>query len=859
MIKLSRIMSCIVTLLLTSITLFANGGREKTLLNNEWKFKLGNIYEAQKSNYPDDKWETIGLPHSFSIPYFLSQQFYVGYGWYRKTINIDKDQLKKQVSIEFEGVFQVAELFINGKEVGRHEGGYTGFSINISEQLKVGKNTIAIRVNNLWNPQIAPRAGEHVFSGGVYRNVYLVFTNSVHIDWYGTSVTTPTVSNKEASVKVKTDVVNAGKKNKTVQLISEIYSPSNNLVSTTTSSVKIEAGQTVQISQTYPPITSPQLWDIDNPKQYILIQKIVEGNKTIDVFETKFGIRQFEWTADRGFFLNGRHLYLKGANVHQDHAGWGDAVTNSAMFRDLKMLKDAGFNFIRGSHYPHSPAFSKACDDLGLLFWAEGVIWGTGGFAETDGYWNSSAYPIYEKDRKGFHDSAKQQLTELIRIHRNHPSIIAWSMSNEPFFTKTETMNFMKELLTETVELSHQLDATRPAAIGGAQRPIGKDRIDLLGDIAGYNGDGGIIADFQNPGIPNLVSEYGSTTAVRPGGYDPGWGELTKNNTQHGVAWRSGHAIWCAFDHGSIAGSALGKMGIVDYFRLPKRAWYWYRNEYNNIAPPEWPQEGIAAKLSISSDKTRDIKTDGTDDAFLTINVLDKQGKLITNSPDVTLRIISGPGEFPTGSSITFSKNSDITILEGAAAIELRSYYAGETWIEATSYGLERALIKLEFAGGKPWSPSIPRFERPYKRFNNSEEKLKTYSFGKNNPTFTSSAIEGHTGGMATDTQTGTWWEPSQSDKEPTWILDSERNLNITEVKYQFNGEINYKYRIETSEDKENWITAWDFSNNQKTQSTIHLKAINPTQGRFVRFIFSQNNTSIPQLSEVEVIGSVLE
>lgn len=151
MIKLSRIMSCIVTLLLTSITLFANGGREKTLLNNEWKFKLGNIYEAQKSNYPDDKWETIGLPHSFSIPYFLSQQFYVGYGWYRKTINIDKDQLKKQVSIEFEGVFQVAELFINGKEVGRHEGGYTGFSINISEQLKVGKNTIAIRVNNLWN------------------------------------------------------------------------------------------------------------------------------------------------------------------------------------------------------------------------------------------------------------------------------------------------------------------------------------------------------------------------------------------------------------------------------------------------------------------------------------------------------------------------------------------------------------------------------------------------------------------------------------------------------------------------------------------------------------------------------------
>lgn len=149
----------------------------------------------------------------------------------------------------------------------------------------------------------------------------------------------------------------------------------------------------------------------------------------------------------------------------------------------------------------------------------------------------------------------------------------------------------MRKLLEETVKLSKQLDPTRPAAVGGAQRPLGEKRIDKLGDIAGYNGDGSYIPEFQQPGMPTVVSEYGSTTADRPGEYDPGWGDLAKNNAQNGFPWRSGQAIWCAFDHGSIAGSALGKMGIIDYFRIPKRAWYWYRNAYRGITPPEWPQK----------------------------------------------------------------------------------------------------------------------------------------------------------------------------------------------------------------------------------------------------------------------------
>ena len=169
-----------------------------------------------------------------------------------------------------------------------------------------------------------------------------------------------------------------------------------------------------------------------------------------------------------------------------------------------------------------------------------------------------------------------QQLTELIRINRNHPSIVAWGMDNEVFFSAQETMPEVRRLLREQVALTHRLDPTRPAAIDGAQR----GDIDKLGDVAGYNGDGARL--FPNPGIPNLVAEYGSTMADRPGDYAPGWDELPNtpgaDPAKEGswrLPWRSGEVIWAAFDHGSIAGKRFGGMGMIDYFRLPKRQYYW--------------------------------------------------------------------------------------------------------------------------------------------------------------------------------------------------------------------------------------------------------------------------------------------
>lgn len=836
-------------------------GQRKTVhFNREWKYCAGDVFKAADTDFDDSGWETIGIPHSFSIPYFMSKDFYVGYGWYRKSLSLTKEESLKKIFLEFDGVFQEAEVFVNGNAAGSHIGGYTGFSIDISKAVQSGENQIAIRVNNLWKPDVAPRAGEHVFSGGIYRNVRLVVKDPAHITWYGTFITTPdlaTTKGKEGKVRIKTEVRNDSPSSGVYKLQTDIIDAVGKVVTTITSSLPIAANQTVIFDQTTASVKNPELWHPDHPALYKTVSRLYTDNKLKDTEVSSFGFRWFEWTADKGFFLNGEHYYFKGANVHQDHAGWGDAVTEAGARRDVRMVKEAGFNFIRGSHYPHSPAFSQACDEIGMLFWSENAFWGLGGFSKTDGYWNSSAYPVNEKVRAGFHASLKQQLTEMIRIHRNHPSIITWSMSNEPFFTAPETIGAMSGLLKELVDLSHQLDSTRPAAIGGSQRPLGTHRIDRIGDVAGYNGDGSSIADFQEPGVPSIIAEYGSTTTDRPGKYEAGWGDLAKDNAQNGKPWRSGQAIWCAFDHGSIAGSSLGKMGIIDYFRIPKRSWYWYRNEYMHIAPPEWPIDGIPARIGLEASKTSGIGTDGLEDVMLLVTILDAAGKIISNSPEVELKIISGPGEFPTGSSILFDAKSDIRISDGQAAIEFRSYHAGKTLIRATSPGLKATEITLDFVGEHPYvagqTPTVR--QRPYARFNRAGQSEIAQTFGRNNPTFASSSSPEHTAGQATDGNKNSWWQPKGGDKTPSWTLDTERGLMMGEIRIQFPKAGVYKYKVDVSGDNTNWTTVFDHSRNKQQEANRQIIVPSETAGRFVRISFMSQN---PRIAEVEVTGKIL-
>ena len=705
----------------------ANPGGGPRLIQNfnqAWKFKRSDVTGAEATAFDDSSWSSVGLPHSFGLPYFASTTFYVGYGWYRKHFTVPSSWSGKSVFLEFQAAFDQAQIYLNGKQVGQHIGGYNGFSIDITSAITTGDNVVAVRLNNNWNAQIPPLTGDHTFQGGLYRDVNVVVIDPLHVTWYGTWVTTPTLatnSGSSSTVEIKTEVQNNRSATVNATLKTDIVDNSGKVVATVSSQQQIAAGAKVTFDQTTPAVSNPSLWHPDHPTMYQALSYLSDDTGVVDTFATPFGFRWFTWSASQGFSLNGSHYWMQGGNVHQDHAGWGDGVSDSALYRDVKMVKDAGMNFIRGSHYPKAPAFADACDQLGILFWSENCFWG--GFGGSGGWPYNGAYPSTSADYDTFDTNVLASLTDMIRIHRNHPSIIAWSMGNEDFFNGGPADRVIA-LLKKAVALTHQLDPAptgRPAAIGGAQSAIGGTQPDTLGDVAGFNGDG---VGYDNPGMPNMVSEYGSVSSTRPGSYDPGWANLTVTSgmpTQS--AWRSGVSKWCVFDHGTQAAASYGIMGIVDYFRIPKRSYYWYRNAYAKVAPPTWPTSGTPAALKLTSSTMTLSAVDGTQDAWLLVTVVDASGKPISSNVTVTLTVTSGPGEFPTGPSITFTPSgggaaSDIAILDGQAAIEFRTYYSGTSVITATSTGLTSASVTITSQGSPAYvpgqTPSTPA--RPYTR-----------------------------------------------------------------------------------------------------------------------------------------------
>ncbi len=823
--------------------------------NREWRFLIGDHDGAGTVAFDDTAWHRIGLPHSFSMPYFLAPKFYTGYGWYRKRFDVPKAWSGKRLFLEFDGAFQETEITINGTPVGHHMGGYTGFSIDITSAARPGENVVAVRVNNIWNARVAPRAGEHVFSGGIYRDVRLVVTDPLHVDWYGTFVTTPAVSREAATVNVKTDVRNDSHSLKRCTLRTELIDPSGKAVAVVSSIRDVPSGGVVTFDQTSPALANPQLWHPNHPNMCRAVTTVIDGDKPVDSFVTPFGIRWFEFTVDRGFFLNGDHYYFCGANVHQDHAGWGDAVTHAGFERDVRLVKEAGFTFIRGSHYPKAPSFVDACDRQGALFWSENAFWGTGG--RESGGWSSSAYPPDLADQKPFEQSVKDSLRDMIRVHRNHPSLIIWSMSNEAFFSRPELLPSIRAFLKDLVAYTHELDPTRPTAIGGCQR----GDLDKIGDIAGYNGDGARL--FINPSIPSVVSEYGSVIADRPGKYEPGWGDLpmaSQDKTQPypwRYPWRSGEAIWCAFDHGSNGGH-FGCMGMLDYFRLPKREWYWYRNEYRHIPPPEWPSPGIPAGLRLTADKLALKAVDGTDDTQIVVTVVDDSGKPISNSPPVTLAVISGPGEFPTGRVIAFAPDSDIAIRDGVAAIEMRAYYAGRTVVLASSPGLPDATIAIASEGDPEWIAGVtPTVEdRPYVRYTETAAAAVPFSIGGQKPTLASSEAAGHPASNANDGDPQTAWIAADNASGAWWQVDLESLYSVSATKVVFSKPGPWRYRIEVSVDRVTWLPVADATAMTALDSVRSDAPAKAVVGRFLRVTLMEQPASQPAaIAEVTVMG----
>ena len=838
-------------------------GRVVSNLNAEWKFKLGTVENGQAVDLDDSQWETAHIPHSFSMPYFLSDRFYTGDGWYRKKIHISNvdfvirdGQIVSEANktyryyLDFKGVFQVADVYVNGKLAGHHEGGYTGFEVDFTDQMVNGDNVIAVRVNNNWNPRIAPRAGEHTFSGGIYRDVSLVVKRIVHVTWYGMSITTPGLENGDTSVRVVNEIRNQSDEAHTVDVETSIYDPSGTVVAKgSKKGVVMTPNAVMEVEIVTPPVKDAKLWSPETPNLYRAETTVVEANTSLfcDRYSDQFGFRTIRWTADKGFFLNGENRYFHGANVHQDRAGWGDAVSHAGFERDIRYMKDAGFDIIRGSHYPHHPVFAELCDRIGMMFWCENCFWGTTGMGGPNIWGGASAYPVEEADQIPFEESVIRSLRDMIRINRNRPSIVCWSLCNEVFFSDGRVMPKVRDFLQRLTKIAHDADPTRPAAIGGAQR----GQVDHCGDIAGYNGDGERIREYQNPGIPNVVSEYGSSIELRPGKFDAGYEAFGHITGKKEYDWRSGEIIWCGIDHGSMGGR-FGWMGTMDYFRLPKRRWYYYRETFGGVSAPEWPVEGVPAKVVLTADK-KSMFADGTDDVQLIAMIVDADGRKLSNSPDVTFRVISGPGEFPTGRSITFNKDSDIAIRDGHCSIDFRSYYSGTTVIEATSPGLESGLIEIKSTRGPGFVPGVtPVIEnRPYVKFTGeligTKRSAEPVNMALDKPTLASESAEGHSPTCAVDGRPDTFYR-AKSEGNAFLQVTPERIVRPLSIHLVFAQKAAWDFVVECSIDQQNWTRIAEVAG----QDAFQEKSI-PMDGKFEGLFFRVTFRAAPGVPALAV------
>ena len=294
-------------------------------LNKTWTFIKQDVAVVQATASVDPaNWSSINLPHSFDIPYWRANAAQSpGVGWYRKHITLDQALLeaKKRIFIEFEAAFQIAFIYVNGTLAGMHKGGFTGFSFDITPFVKAGDNLVAIRLDARWTDTIAPTGGDHIFIGGIYRNVSLVITDPLHVTWYGTFVSTPQVSASSATVKVKTEIRNDGTVAANCKVKSIIVDSTGNQVTSFESTQNVAAGAIAMFVQTSAPLGNPRLWSPSSPYLYKVYTEVYNGTAAVDNLKSPLGIRSIKWTMTNGFELNGQRVWLQGANVHQDRAG----------------------------------------------------------------------------------------------------------------------------------------------------------------------------------------------------------------------------------------------------------------------------------------------------------------------------------------------------------------------------------------------------------------------------------------------------------------------------------------------------------------------------------------------------------
>jgi beta-galactosidase len=400
----------------------SNVTRENADFTEGWKFYLGDDSSAYNVVHDDAGWRTLDLPHDWSIEADFSADNPAtpgggalpgGIGWYRKEFTIDKSGEGKNIYIDFDGIYWNSKVWINGHLLGERPNGYLSFRYDLTPYIKVGeKNVIAVRVDNSKQPNSRWYSGS-----GIYRNVWLVTVNSLHVDHWGTYATTPTVTKESAEVKIITNVKNTSNIQQNAKVYSLVLDASNKEIVQTSSQVDIAANSVGETEQSLN-VNSPALWSIENPYMYKIVTRIEHEGKIVDEYETPLGIRYFSFDPDKGFFLNGESVKIKGVCQHHDLGCLGAAVNTRALERQLEILKEMGCNGIRTSHNPPAPELLDLCDKMGFIVMDEAFD-----------MWRKKKSPYdYSQYFPEWHE---RDLTDLILRDRNHPSIFMWSIGNE--------------------------------------------------------------------------------------------------------------------------------------------------------------------------------------------------------------------------------------------------------------------------------------------------------------------------------------------------------------------------------------------------------------------------------------------
>lgn len=450
----------------------------KQLFDSSWKFFPGDTAAASMVAYNDTKWRKLDLPHDWSIEGKISPRnitsgaggyFPAGVGWYRKAFKVPGEWKNKKLSIYFEGVYMNAEVFVNGKSLGVYPYGYSSFNYDLTPYVVSGEeNVIAVRVDN--SQQINSRW----YSGsGIYRHVWMIVTDPVHVAHWGVAITTPDVTSQKATVQVKTRVKNETSLAQRVTLKTSLWNEASKRAGSNDVKVDLAPNSEKEIIQTIS-VLKPSLWSPEAPHLYRAHLQVLQNNRVVDDTQSHFGIRSVVIDARNGFQLNGRTIKINGGCVHHDNGCLGAAAFDRAEERKVELLKAAGFNAVRTSHNPPSEAFLDACDRLGLLVMDESFdCWKVGK--------NKFDYSIY------FNQWWKRDLDAMVMRDRNHPSIVMWSIGNEipergtPDAVKTAGM-----LIDEV----RRIDTSRPitSAIVENGKPWSVfDSLMDVHDVAGYN------------------------------------------------------------------------------------------------------------------------------------------------------------------------------------------------------------------------------------------------------------------------------------------------------------------------------------------------------------------------------------